>query len=615
MKSTTAFLVSLILVVGLRTMETGAVRQQPPSPQQQQPTFRAGTTIVPLNVTVLDKNGKPITDLKAEDFTILESDIPQKLSVFATQSLVPEPLDPELPASPLRTSQPAGDNALAPQHRRVFLLVLGYGRLQEPTKAVDATLTFLRERLLPQDLVSVLLFDRATDFTVDHEYVTGVVENYKKQHEKIIGDVDAFTCAQHGPAGPLGIACRVPPISLDEPPELPAVIQARIDALFDVPTPSAPGPSGTAPDLRHVHNVRDFLFGTREFKQINAASYSISWDLLTTRNDRLKEFAGLEYLRYLDDEKRMVVLVPNGLGLGSVQSDERFAARANAARVTLDLIHTGGMPPPFAAVSGGAPAPRSAPRPDTTPRVGGGGCMGGRCGMIAPARPITDAGFFWNAASSERVAELTGGQFLGTVYADKTFARIDATSRFEYLLGYVPSRPLTDATYRKVVVKVNRPGVTVLFRHGYQPGSQLAPLDVEALVSSAQLEGGGAVDRPSTDIALTLKVLAPPPGASGDVIVNLKIDAARVSLQPTSSGHYAGSLQIQILCGDAKENVVGSVKDRLSLDLSEDARARALSGGIAYSARIPVTGQTRYVKAVVYDFGADLLGTATFIVK
>ena len=110
-------------------------------------------------------------------------------------------------------------------------------------------------------------------------------------------------------------------------------------------------------------------------------------------------------------------------------------------------------------------------------------------------------------------------------------------------------------------------------------------------------------------------MLAPPPGASGDVIVNLKIDAARVSLQPTSSGHYAGSLQIQILCGDAKENVVGSVKDRLSLDLSEDARARALSGGIAYSARIPVTGQTRYVKAVVYDFGADLLGTATFIVK
>ena len=35
--------------------------QEPPqTPPQPRPTFRGGITIVPLNVTVLDKNGKPV---------------------------------------------------------------------------------------------------------------------------------------------------------------------------------------------------------------------------------------------------------------------------------------------------------------------------------------------------------------------------------------------------------------------------------------------------------------------------------------------------------------------------------------------------------------------------
>src|SRR4051812_39821194 len=43
---------------------------------QDQPVFRAGTTIVPLTVTVLDRNNHPVTDLKQGDFTILEGKVP-----------------------------------------------------------------------------------------------------------------------------------------------------------------------------------------------------------------------------------------------------------------------------------------------------------------------------------------------------------------------------------------------------------------------------------------------------------------------------------------------------------------------------------------------------------
>src|SRR5262249_21205449 len=157
------------LVIGLAVLRAAGNREQTAIPQQ--PTFRAGTTIVPLNVTVLDKNQRPVTDLKAEDFTVYEDNVPQKISVFAPQALTAEPVDLNAPIG--RGTRQTGD-ALTPQHRRVFLVMFSYGKQQQPTKVVDGTLTFLRQHLLPQDAVAVMLFNRATDLTTDHEYVARV---------------------------------------------------------------------------------------------------------------------------------------------------------------------------------------------------------------------------------------------------------------------------------------------------------------------------------------------------------------------------------------------------------------------------------------------------------
>ncbi len=43
---------------------------------------------------------------------------------------------------PLRVAEP-----------RTFLIVLGRGRLQGPARGLDAAIAFVRENLLPQDLV------------------------------------------------------------------------------------------------------------------------------------------------------------------------------------------------------------------------------------------------------------------------------------------------------------------------------------------------------------------------------------------------------------------------------------------------------------------------------
>ena len=72
---------SLVSVVGL----CGAIiaAQQAPPPSAQAPTFRTGTELVQLDVSVLDKHRRPVRGLAAADFTVLEDGKPQPITVFS----------------------------------------------------------------------------------------------------------------------------------------------------------------------------------------------------------------------------------------------------------------------------------------------------------------------------------------------------------------------------------------------------------------------------------------------------------------------------------------------------------------------------------------------------
>jgi len=50
--------------------------------QEQSPTFRVGTQIVPVFATVLDTQGRLVPDLQKEDFTILDNNKPQPITFF-----------------------------------------------------------------------------------------------------------------------------------------------------------------------------------------------------------------------------------------------------------------------------------------------------------------------------------------------------------------------------------------------------------------------------------------------------------------------------------------------------------------------------------------------------
>jgi hypothetical protein len=113
---------------------SGPMAQTPVPEKPQVPAIRTGITMVPVDVRVLDRDGKPVTDLKQGDFIVLEDSVRQKIEHFSATDLTPE-----TPAPGARPQfRKPNDPEIAPRNQRTFLLVLGRGRLQSPTKGMDA---------------------------------------------------------------------------------------------------------------------------------------------------------------------------------------------------------------------------------------------------------------------------------------------------------------------------------------------------------------------------------------------------------------------------------------------------------------------------------------------
>jgi hypothetical protein len=89
--------------------------QQPPT------TIRTRTTLVPVDVRVVDTAGNPVTGLNKEDFTVEEDGVRQEVRLFETHVLTPE--TPTGAALPLRRAL-TGEAGPAIPNQRVFLFVL-----------------------------------------------------------------------------------------------------------------------------------------------------------------------------------------------------------------------------------------------------------------------------------------------------------------------------------------------------------------------------------------------------------------------------------------------------------------------------------------------------------
>jgi VWFA-related protein len=163
--------------------------------QQPAPTAKFSVTsqLVIVNVSVKDRSGKPIEGLKANDFTVLEDDKAQKVSVFEYQQLEAEPVATPAPAPAPGTPEPVRKPQITPStpgqiryhDRRLMVLFFDFSAMppEDQLRAQKSSLDFLDKQMTPADMVAIMAFTNKLqvleDFTSDRGRLGEIIKGFR----------------------------------------------------------------------------------------------------------------------------------------------------------------------------------------------------------------------------------------------------------------------------------------------------------------------------------------------------------------------------------------------------------------------------------------------------
>jgi hypothetical protein len=72
-------------------------------------------------------------------------------------------------------------------------------------------------------------------------------------------------------------------------------------------------------------------------------------------------------------------------------------------------------------------------------------------------------------------------------------------------------------------------------------------------------------------------------------------------------GRHIASFDVALFVGARNERQIGELRKRVDLRVKDENYAAILNEGLTFSATVTVTGEPRYVKAVVYEYVSDQL--------
>lgn len=547
---------ALALLLGAQVV---ASSQQ--APLQVPGALRSRVTVVPVTVYVTDTNGRPLTNLRESDFTVLEDGVRQSILSFSTQDFRRAS---GAPAAVRRADAQPGAAPDAP--RRTFLIMLGRGRLDEPSHGLGAIDGFLRHGFGPGDRVGLMAYTRVTDLTVDREPMLRLLDRYRERYRRIEMRLDTSLTG----------------LILDYGgSDIPADIQRDIDAIFDapglprlrdLPMMEAPGEF----DFRFASDwVRRAADPLNEPETIDESNYRAEM-----RQDFEALFNAIEYLRPVKGPKHLIYVTENPLPFYYRDTD-RLAEIANDAGVSIWPLQTGGNWPMSA-----LHMPKAGSASFIRPSLGG---------ML---RYLAIRAF----------AEDTGGRASVQQFADKGLAGFESATRFQYTLGYSPAHAGADGRYHDIKVRVNRKDVIVHHRGGYFARDHFVPTDEREFMANQRLRAGAAYWRNIVDIPLRWRGQGATLQPGGDIAVQATIDPSGIVFEG-GDGARAASLDIAVFALDGDYRPIGESRQTLDLKVDEAQLEALRTGGIPYAATLTPTGKAREVRLVVYQFSVDRLGS------
>jgi VWFA-related protein len=464
--------------------------QEPGPAGTQQPPIRTGVNLVRVDVFPT-RDGKPVMDLKADDFEVFEDGAAQRVETF--EHVVARPAGPQS-ARVEPGSQREMVQAAANPRTRVFVVFLDTPNVSVANAyLIEEPLIRLMDRLLgPDDLVGVMTPAMSASQVVLARKTQVIEEGLRQawpwgtRHTTLLDEREtAYDICYQGGSMP-GVAAEM--ISRKRE-------RATFEALQDL--------------IRYLHAIREerkaILTVTegwvryRENKDLMRSPGGVAGlDPITvgprgqpTRKDPRTDLAPLS--RSDCDADR--------LRLATMDNEEFFrdlVNDANRANVSFYPIDPRGL----AAFE--SPMP---PRSDDEARI-----HDDRHNLRVRHDSIEDL-----AAGTDGLA------VMNTNDVDRGLKRISDDLGSYYLLGYYSTNTKTDGTFRSLRVRVKRPGVDVRARRGYRAATVMEATSARRATeppspaTSAFTSAMGALDRVRPDTRF--RINAATAGTSGIVWV------------------------------------------------------------------------------------------------
>ena len=516
------FFVAAVLAL-LGASAIGWAQQPEPSPGAQAPpepppvTFRVEVNYVEVDAVVTDAQGNTVTNLTLDDFEVLEDGRPQKVTAF---SLVDIPIEraerPLFAAAPI---EPDVQSNATPDGR-LYVIVLDdlHTSFANTPRVKTALRQFLERNFGTNDRAAVVYTSGrgqdGQDFTNNPRLLMAAIDRFTGRN------LASATAERFSGTGTCGIvrsggASPVAGSGLSNDP-------CEAERGFNARTA-----------MSGVRKLAEFMAGVRgRRKTMLLVSEGISYDIYDIFNNRSAST--------IVDETRDAIAA---------------ATRGNVSIYAIDPRGLGGFED--AASIGGAPE------------------------ELRNESPVR--GFLSELQLSQNslrtIASETGG-FAAVNRNDfsDAFARIVRENSSYYMLGYYPANDRRDGRFRRIEVRVKRPGLQVRSRRGYVAprGRAPAPARAAGSTSPAVVATREAIGSPIPVGGVPMTVFAAPfkgtaPNAVVALAIELRVDQFRLT---QGNGTMNGRAEVAFNAIDRQGNVRGTGSHAVDITLRPETLAR-----------------------------------------
>ncbi|MEQ1607181.1 MAG: VWA domain-containing protein [Pyrinomonadaceae bacterium] len=551
-----------------------------PTPQDDKDVVRISTNLIQLDVSVTDKKGNPITDLKPEEVEIYENGKLQKISNFAfTPGMrTADNKDPKkdstgtpvvlLPSAPIRPEQVRRTIALV-----VDDLTLSFGSTVWVREALKK---FVDEQMQDGDLVAIIRTGAGVgalqQFTADKRQLQAAINRVKFN------------------SGGLGSLAFFNPLSTSMSE---TVVNA--DPRFSITIEADPPESYRTDDAtaRNFNEFRENIFASGTLGALNFI---------------------VRGMRQLPGRKS-VILLSDGLSLvtrdgsGRPESSRIYTAMqhlidfANRASVVFYTIHAPGL---------------VAPGFDAEDDLGK---LGRQTGVQASTIMMNER---MNKIDDSQqglryLADETGGLAYFNQNNISAGIRRVLNDQSYYLIGYEPDSDTfseKQSRYNKFDVKVKREGARVRFRSGFFGISEEQIVKPKLSVTDAMI---GALTSPFAvnDIEVKMNAIFAGDNKQGAFVRTVvNVDANDLTFKKLSDGRYRTDFDIVAITLNDVGKIMDERPKNFVLTFDDEQYKKFIERGLVTTFSLPIKKPGAYsVRLAVRDVATERVGSANQFIE